>query len=115
MSNQSESRHYRELVVVDDDRYSGAYSRAEYTAWWGIPPDDIDAGDPTCDEFWYKNPEVLCGKGNTAQEAFRDLAAKIDAKGWLFEPKFIDILDDKYGTHLYMLYESPEFVKWLGV
>jgi hypothetical protein len=114
MSNKIEPRPYTALVVVDEDRYSGAYSHAGFTAWWGIPPNYIDAGDPTCAEFWSENPDVLCGKGSTAQEAFSDLAKKIDEKGWLFEPKFIDAPGTEYGKSVYMLHDSVEFVRWLG-
>jgi hypothetical protein len=116
MSSTYDLRHYRDLVVVEEDRYTGAYSGALFTAWWGIPPDDIDAGDMECGEFWRTHKDVLCGMGNTPQAAFQDLAKKVDAAGWLFEPRFADVPNGiKYGEHLYFLCASPEFFTWLSV
>lgn len=117
--SEYKNRDYYALVVIDDDRYDGAYSHAPYTAWWGIPPDDIDSGDTDCDIFWHENPDVLCGKGLSPQEALKDLIAKIEVRAYRFEPefqpKFIEVSapDPDYGKNTYMLYGSPEFVKWL--
>jgi hypothetical protein len=62
-------------ITIDDDRYGGAYSGAPYTAWDGDAPDDIDAGDVTCQLFWESSRRVY-GKGNSPQEALIDLVRK---------------------------------------
>lgn len=66
------------LVSIDDDRYGGCYSGHRFTAWPGLRPDDIDAGDGTCEDFWKKHgATALYGGGTTAKEALHDLLKKI--------------------------------------
>ena len=105
-----------QLVVIDDDRYSGAYSNASYTAWRGGKPDDIDAGDTTCEEFWKKYRNCLHGRGNTPQEAFRDLLVKVESQGWDFlGPLLVVIAPCRlYGEEQAILKDSDAFKTWLG-
>lgn len=70
------------IIQIDADRYGGCYSCAAFTAWPGIRPTEIDAGDPDCDEFWRDHRDALHGAGNSAQEAFRDLQRKIEEGGY---------------------------------
>ena len=100
----------QQLVVIDDDRYSGCYSGAAYTAWRGGKPDAIDAGDNECDEFWHKYEDCMHGRGNTPQAAFLDLKAKFEATGYLFEEPLLFVLVLETG----MLFHSDEFKKWLA-
>lgn len=63
------------MYSINLDRYSGVYSGARFTAWEGMPPEEIDADDGTCEDFWRSNPlRLKCGKGETAVEALADLA-----------------------------------------
>jgi len=66
-----------EYISVDDDRYSGVYSGALFTAWVGDVPEDVSGGDGLCEEFWDENT-ILCGKGDSAVLAVQDLLQKID-------------------------------------
>lgn len=68
-------------IEIDEDRYSGIYSGAAFTAWDGEQPSEIDAGDPTCEKFWETNKRV-CGKGPTAQSAAADLLTKLGDDAW---------------------------------
>lgn len=61
-----------EYITIDNDRYGGAYSMAEYTAWVGNVPDDVSSDDLACHAFWLKNTR-LCGKGGSLDEALLDL------------------------------------------
>lgn len=105
-----------QLVVIDDDRYSGAYSGAAYTAWRGGKPDDIDAGDVTCEEFWRKYGTVMHGRGDTPQAAFLDLKTKFEATGYLFMEPLLFVLapDLTYGSERAFLAQSDEFKEWLA-
>lgn len=64
------NREIYPLTIVAD-RYTGAYSGGEYTAWnlfqFQIPK-DIFADDVTCMMFW-ENASAVCGKGRNAMEA----------------------------------------------
>ena len=66
-------------MTIVADRYGGCYSGGAYTAWnlepWEVPGDIAD-GDMGCCVFWAGN-ELLCGKGDTPDEAERDLVNKI--------------------------------------
>ncbi len=77
------------LVTIDNDRYGGAYSGARYTAWNGFAPEDIDAGDGTCEHFWTSNSRI-CGKGDSPKEAFVDLRRQLCGKKYIFRPMFVD-------------------------
>ena len=72
-------------ITMERDRYSGAYSRAEYTAWGGPAPEEISDGDSTCEYFWDKihsgeldsdGKPVLYGDGATFDEALKSFFEK---------------------------------------
>ena len=68
--------------VIVADRYTGAYSGAEWTAWNRYIhdiPQEIDGGDMECWEFWGKTKEIV-GKGKTPADAYESLRAAL-AKG----------------------------------
>jgi len=62
-------------LTIIADRYNGTYSGGKYTAWnlahYDIP-EDIDNDDENCAWFWADN-KIPVGKGNTPQEAIKDL------------------------------------------
>lgn len=70
-------------LTIVKDRYSGAYSGGEHTAWnldfYEIPI-DIALDDVCCMEFW-ENEEnkqkYIVGKGRTVSEALADLYVKL--------------------------------------
>lgn len=95
-------------VDIDDDRYGGCYSGSAFTAWPGVRPHDIDAGDSTCEEFWNLHRDALHGEGSTPQSAFLDLTAKIDAAN-LWDSFAIKVVFDGDSA---MLTGSPEFAAW---
>lgn len=64
-------------IIINEDRYSGSYSGHTYTAWLGLVPDDVDAGDSTCEDFW-KNNKVLFGGGATPDKAVVALIKKLN-------------------------------------
>lgn len=68
---------YPFTVVMD--RYGGAYSGGEFTAWnldfYEIPP-EIAGDDVTCYDFWQKN-KIPVGKGNGLREAVLDLYIRL--------------------------------------
>lgn len=76
----NEELKYRQ-VDIDNDRYSGAYSGASYTAWLGTRPNDIDAGDIDCEQFWRKHRNEFHGRGSTPQAALEDLLSKNSERG----------------------------------
>lgn len=67
-------------LTIVSDRYSGAYSGGEYTAWNLLAedvPEGIEADDVGCHSFWLDN-EIVCGKGRTVCEALADLYMKLN-------------------------------------
>lgn len=62
-------------LTIVRDRYSGVYSGAKFTAWnlhsHNIP-EDVAGSDPDCMNFWY-NDDIVCGKGDTPEQAQNDL------------------------------------------
>ena len=97
------------LIEIDDDRYGGCYSGAPYTAWPGVRPDDIDAGDGTCEDFWKEHANALHGRGATPQAAFRDLIEKIGDQWWAEGAvQFVSVGGTPY------LYDSDAFRAWLA-
>lgn len=66
-------------TTIVQDRYGGCYSGGEYTAWllepWEVPG-EIGCGDLICGAFWAENT-LPYGKGDTPDEAERDLINKI--------------------------------------
>lgn len=71
-TDDPDTDHELNQIIVVDDRYSGVYSNAEYTAWVKSVPGDISADDSTCKEFWRTN-KVICGKGSSVDEAVAGL------------------------------------------
>lgn len=67
-------------LTIVSDRYNGTYSGGKFTAW-NREPDDIPEGisgdDCSCFEFWLDN-EIVCGVGNTIQEAIGNLYININ-------------------------------------
>lgn len=66
-------------VTIVLDRYAGTYSKANWTAWnkdISEVPDEIEADDVTCMEFWNTYDGVV-GKGATPNEAYNDLISKL--------------------------------------
>jgi len=115
--------HVYHIVQIEDDRYSGCYSGAGFTAWPGIRPDELDAGDTECMTFWddWKD-KALYGAGSTAQEAFRDLIQKMETLTINIierdEPEWSNLLVVTLHSCIQrtvaMLYNSDEFRTWLG-
>lgn len=64
-------------ILIDRDRYCGAYSGYPYTAWVDEIPFEVDAGDSTCEEFWDNPVNWMCGFGNTPAEAASDIVKKL--------------------------------------
>ena len=62
-------------VTIVTDRYGGTYSKGRWLAF-NLPPNElppeIDADDVTCYKFW-KNTDILVGRGSTPDEALKDL------------------------------------------
>ena len=66
-------------LTITADRYSGTYSGGDYIAWNFDAidiPEDVNAGDEFCWDFWEKN-KIVCGKGRTVSEAIADLYVKM--------------------------------------
>ena len=60
-------------LIIVLDRYSGAYSGGEYTAFnLEYPPKEIYSSDVECMEFW-DTTDLKVGKGNTPEEAINNL------------------------------------------
>ena len=69
-------------VTIIDDRYGGCYSGGKYLAFnvepWDVPKGVSWGGDVDCAEFWADEaPKYVIGKGNTPNEAYRNLVEKI--------------------------------------
>lgn len=97
-------------IDIDEDRYGGAYSGAEFTAWPGTRPSDLDAGDETCEAFWRDHSNALHGRGDTAQAAYLDLMNKMSAEPycWMVDGFLVVFVD-----HAALLIGSPNFTTWL--
>ena len=72
-------------VTIIDDRYSGCYSCGKYLAFnvepWDVPKGVSWGGDVDCAEFWADEAlKYVIGKGNTPNEAYRNLVEKIQRK-----------------------------------
>jgi hypothetical protein len=96
------------FVWIDLDRYGGAYSGARFTAWAGVPPDALDAGDSLCQDFWEAfdaQSAVVCGRGNTAQTAFLDLKQR-----YPWAPIWQVVFVPFTGA---LLVNSPEYEDWI--
>lgn len=110
------------LVQIEQDRHGGSHSGFPYTAWRGIRPDAISDRGPPCAEFWETwRDKLIFGGGNTPQEAFLDLAKKIDGVGiYLTDDEdpgnapllvimFHGISERDFG----MAYDSEQFREWI--
>ncbi|KKL48773.1 hypothetical protein LCGC14_2322110 [marine sediment metagenome] len=66
------------------DRYSGAYSGGQWTAWnlepFEIPPGPTES-DMECSDFWADN-EIPVGRGDTPVSAIASLTAALDAESY---------------------------------
>ena len=72
-------------VTIIVDRYGGCYSGGKYLAFnlepWDLPRSVSWGGDVDCAEFWADEaPKYVIGKGNTPNEAYRDLVERIQTK-----------------------------------
>lgn len=91
-------------LTLVQDRYSGCYSRAEYTLWEGEPPHEIDNDDVTCDKFWCSDKSSLClAKGSNEEEVLKK-----------FEEKLGYEIKRKYHLLVYLLYSRPNDIKILN-
>ena len=72
-------------VTIINDRYGGCYSKGAFLAFnlepWDVPKGVSWGGDVDCAEFWADEaPKYVIGKGNTPNEAYRDLVEKLQTK-----------------------------------
>ena len=72
-------------VTIINDRYGGCYSKGAFLAFnlepWDVPKGVSWGGDVDCAEFWADEaPKYVIGKGNTPNEAYRDLVERIQTK-----------------------------------
>lgn len=80
--NQQEAKEWKWVdypATIINDRYSGTYSGASWTAFPLDPcdiPEEIYDEDIPCMNFWDKYKEPV-GKGSTPDEAMADLIAQI--------------------------------------
>jgi len=69
-------------LTIVCDRYNGTYSGGKYLAFgldhWDLP-EEIGGGDPVEDYFFnvQGHEKYVIGKGETPQEALRDLTVKL--------------------------------------
>ena len=67
-------------LTIVSDRYTGAYSGGQYTAWnlsANELPDGIDGDDVDCMSFW-RNNTIPVGKGRTVSEALANLYIQLN-------------------------------------
>lgn len=82
-------------LTIVADRYCGSYSGGVFTAWnkdTGELPDAIFGCDRDCGYFWADANRDEIGFGDTPDEAYRDLCAKLGKKAresrikyWIYE------------------------------
>lgn len=71
-------------LTIISDRYSGAYSDAQYLAFnlhSSQIPDDVGGGDMQEEDFWHISKtceQYTIGKGSTPNEAYVDLLREIE-------------------------------------
>ena len=66
-------------LTITADRYTGTYSGGQFIAWnldADEVPEEIYYDDCGCHEFWRDN-EIVYGKGRTVSEALADLYIKL--------------------------------------
>lgn len=79
VSNEFMEDEIYPLTIVSD-RYTGAYSGGQYTAWnlsANELPDGIDGDDVDCMSFW-RNNTIPVGKGRTVSEALANLYIQLN-------------------------------------
>lgn len=76
-------------LTIVKDRYTGAYSGGEYTAWELYSdevPAEIHADDVVCMRFWgspITQKYIPVGRGATPEDAVKDLANRLKGEGRL--------------------------------
>ena len=74
---------YKYPLTVVSDRYGGAYSGSDYTAWpllFYKVPREIEGDDVTCSCFWHDADKDIIGFGSTPRKAINDLVKKIEKR-----------------------------------
>lgn len=72
-------KHMYPCTIIKD-RYTGAYSGGEWTCWPKYIeeiPDEIEAGDIPCMEFWKSYDTSKVGIGDSPNDAVKDLRIKL--------------------------------------
>ena len=70
-------------LTIIADRYTGAYSGGNFIAFnleADEVPEDVYSDDCGCHDFW-KNNDIICGKGRTVSEALANLYIELFEKG----------------------------------
>lgn len=71
-------------LTITADRYTGAYSGGVFTAW-NLEPSEVPTGpfdgDVGCAEYWGSSKTVVCGKGDTPEEAAANLYIVLGGDG----------------------------------
>ena len=71
-------------LTITADRYGGAYSGGNFTAWNLEPcevPKEPFKSDVVCNTFWHSNKNIICGKGDTPEEAAANLYVLLGGDG----------------------------------
>ena len=66
-------------ITIVQDRYNGVYSGGKWLALKQYATDipyELDSDDTTCIDFWFRTKQII-GKGNTPNEALKDLINKL--------------------------------------
>lgn len=74
---ETDSMSIGDVIVIDEDRYRGAYSGHSFTAWVNRIPFNASGADVPCAEFWDNNTTIF-GGGSNPDEAVKDLLRKLD-------------------------------------
>lgn len=67
-------------LTIISDRYGGAYSGGDFTAWnmdYYEIPKEPDEDDVACMLFWDAT-DIVVGRGDTPQEAVDDLRQRLE-------------------------------------
>ena len=71
-------------LTITADRYGGAYSGGNFIAW-NLEPSEVPKepfeDDVGCAMFWDSDKAVLCGKGDTPEEAVANLYVLLGGDG----------------------------------
>ena len=71
-------------LTITADRYTGAYSSGVFTAWNLEPievPTEPFEDDVVCMNYWHSSETVVCGKGDTPEEAVANLYIMLGGDG----------------------------------